>query len=47
MQRDPEQWPILDYAILWEDSLDVDLEKVEVGELLMHGAWKWEYPMVV
>ena len=41
MQRDPEQWPFLDYLILWEDSLDVVLDKVEVGKLLMHGAWKW------
>ena len=47
MQRDPERRPFLDVSILWEDSLSVVFDEVEVGDLLMYGEWRWEYPTVV
>ena len=47
MERDPELMPYLDFPLLWEEALAVDVGEVELGDLLMYGKWRWQYPTVV
>ena len=47
MQRNPRRRPYLDHSLLWKDPLGVVLDEVEIGDLLMHGEWRWDYPTVV